>query len=216
MKGARRSGWAAVERPPGRVRGADGRPLGGAQAMLSPGRGGRGGGARRHARNAGTFEVAPLAPGEYDLEVLADGHSAASRSGLVVLPGQRFEIEIRLDGVGSVSGTVRSPDGAPVAGATVRGGRMWEDSRAHLQAEAVTGSDGGYTLPAIEVGPVELRARRRGDVNGDTKVVVVEQGRDAVADFVLASTGTLEGEVRFAGPRAPGSPVFVHVASGQG
>ena len=108
----------------GLVLGADGRPLGGAQALLTPAdEAGEAG--RAVSTNAGTFEIAPLAPGEYDLEVLADGHSTASRRALVVLPSQRFEMEIRLDGVGSITGTVRSPDGTPVAGATVRGGRMW-------------------------------------------------------------------------------------------
>ena len=199
----------------GRVLDTDGRPLGDALATLSPAEE-SGEAARGVTTKEGTFEITPLAPGEYDLEVLADGRSTAARRGLVVLPGQRFEIEVRLDGVGSIGGTVRSPDGSPLAGASVRGGRMWGGGLGSVRAEAVTGSDGRYTLPVVETGPVEIRARRLDAVHGQAKVVVVEQGRVALADFVLASLGRLEGEVRFTGPQASGSPVFVHVAPAQG
>ncbi len=194
----------------GRVTDGDGAPIAGAQAVLTPaGTGGELG--RALTGDDGAFELGPLGTGEYDLEVVADGHSQDSRSGLVVLPGQRHAIEIRLEGVGVVEGVVRGQDGAPLEGARVSGGSMWVGAVGSVPAEAVTGVDGRYVLPGLEVGVASIRARRPGVAIGDTRSVPVRAGRRSTADFVLAEGGRLEGEVRTAHgrPAEAGLPVYV-------
>ncbi len=204
-----RLGTAAVVA--GRVTDGAGASIPGAQAVLSPA--GTVGEMGRALTGAdGTFELGPLGSGEYDLDVVADGHSPASRRGLVVLPGQRFEIDFTLDGVGVIEGVVRDRDGAPVEGARVSGGTMWGGAAGSVPAEAVTGADGRYVLPGLEVGVASVRARRPGVATGDTRTVTVRAGRRSAADFVLVATGTLEGEVRTADGRPGEAGLLVLVA----
>jgi RNA polymerase sigma factor (sigma-70 family) len=198
----------------GRVTDASGSPIVGAQVTLSPG-GESGESAGTLTRAPGTFEVGPLAPGEYDLTVRADGHSPAVRSGLVVLAGQRFEIVVRMDGVGSVEGTVRDQDGAPVEGVRVRGGKLWGGGLGSVTAEAVTGAEGRYLLSGLEVGVAEIRAWRPEVAMTGSKPVLVEAGRRSTADFVLPATGTLEGEIRFSVAPPPDTTVIVELVPDQ-
>jgi RNA polymerase sigma factor (sigma-70 family) len=195
----------------GRVTDGAGAPIGGAQAVLTPA-GTAGEMGRALTGPDGTFELGPLGSGEYDLDVVADGHSPDSRRGLVVLPGQRFEIDFRLDGVGVVEGVVRDHDGAPVEGARVSGGKMWGGAAGSVPAEAVTGADGHYVLPGLEVGVASVRARRPGVATGDARTVTVRAGQRSTADFVLVATGTLEGEVRYADGRPGEAGLLVLVA----
>jgi RNA polymerase sigma factor (sigma-70 family) len=194
----------------GRVTDGAGAPIAGAEAVLTPA-GTVGEMGRAVTRPDGTFELGPLGRGEYDLDVIADGHSSDARRGLVVLPGQRFEIDFRLEGVGVVEGVVRDRDGVPLEGARVSGGKMWGGAAGSVPAEAVTGADGRYVLPGLEVGVASVRARRPGVVTGDARTVAVRAGQRLTADFVLVATGTLEGEVRTVDgrPAEAGLPVRV-------
>ena len=198
----------------GKVTGPSGAPVEGAQVLVSP-HAEQGEMARALTTRDGAFEVGPLAPGAYDLDVQADGHSPAKRSALVVLAGQRFEIDVRLEGIGSLEGTVRDENGAPVSGARVRGGRMWASGLSAVPAEAVTGPDGRYLLPTLEVGVADVRAHRPGMKLSGSKPVVIEAGRRAVADFILPATGTVEGEVTFVGEHPRESPVVVQLVPEQ-
>lgn len=198
----------------GRVHDHAGAPIQGALAVLSPARA-AGEVARALSRDDGTFEVGPLAAGEYDLDFVADGRSRASRSGLVVLAGQRFEIDVRMDGVGSVEGVVRDPDGAPVEGARVSGGKTWGGAAGSVPAAAVTGADGRYALPGLETGVTTIRARRSEGLLGARRTVEVEAGRRVDADFVLGATGAVEGDVRFADGRPADGDVVVRFVPDQ-
>jgi RNA polymerase sigma factor (sigma-70 family) len=195
----------------GRVTDDGGAPVTGAEAVLTPA-GTVGEMGRALTRPDGTFELGPLGSGEYDLDVIADGHSSDSRRGLVVLPGQRFEIDFRLDGVGVVEGVVRDRDGVPLEGARVSGGKMWGGASGSVPAEAVTGADGRYVLPGLEVGVASVRARRSGAATGEARTVTVRAGRRSTADFVLVATGTLEGEVRTGDGRPGEAGLAVRVA----
>jgi RNA polymerase sigma factor (sigma-70 family) len=198
----------------GRVIGVGGSPVAGAQVRLSPATG-PGEFSRTLTSSSGAFELGTLAPGEYDLDLVADGHSPAARRGLVLLSGQRFVIELQLEGVGSVEGTVRDESGAPLPGARIRGGKMWGGAAGSVPAEAITGSDGRYLLPALEVGVADVRAHRPGALLGESRTVPVEAGRRASADFVLPLTGTVEGEVRFAAPPRGEPTILLQVAPDQ-
>ena len=195
----------------GRVTDGAGAPIAGAQAVLTPA-GTAGEMGRALTGRDGTFEFSPLGSGDYDLDVVADGYSPGSRRWLVVLPGQRFEIDLPLDGVGAVEGVVRNHDGAPVEGARVSGGTMWGGAAGSVPAEAVTGADGRYVLPGLEVGVASVRARRPGVLTGDARTVTVRAGQRSTANFVLVATGTLEGEVRTVDGRLGEAGLSVRVA----
>lgn len=204
-----RLGVAAVVA--GRVTDGAGAPVDGALALLTPA-GTAGETGRALTGPDGMFEIGSLGGGEYDLDVVADGHSPESRRGLVVLPGQRFGIDVLLDGVGAVEGTVRDQSGAPVEGARVRGGRMWGGAPGSVPAEAVTGADGRYVLPGLEVGVASIQARRPGVAAGATRTLTVRAGRRETVDFTLVATGVLEGEVRTVEGRLAAAGVAVLVA----
>ena len=186
----------------GRVEDGAGRPIAGAVLLLAPCEA-SGEVGRALSGADGRFSTPPLAPGEYDLTAHAGGFTPAERKGLVLLAGQRFDLELRLDATGSVTGLVTSPAGAPIAGARVRGGLRWSGGYGEGEAETVTGSDGRYRLDGLQVGETTIRARRPAAPIGSERFLEVKAGEVVAADLVLPGLGMVEGVVR----RADGQPL---------
>jgi hypothetical protein len=88
---------------------------------------------------------------------------------------------------------------------------MWGGAAGSVPAEAVTGADGRYVLPGLEVGVASVRARRSGAATGESRTVTVRAGQRAAVDFALAASGTLEGEVRTSDGRPGGVGLLVSV-----
>jgi hypothetical protein len=173
----------------------EGAPVAGASVGLSPH--GAGGEFERATTGPdGRFAFEGLAPGRYDLDVTAEGYTSAVRTGLAVLPGERFEVALALDGTGAVEGKVTGPDGAPAAGVRVRAGRRLGAPAGNVDAEARTGPDGRYRVTGLERGPSEVVASQEGGPPAASAAVDVAPGEVAHADLVLAPSGALEGEVR--------------------
>ncbi len=191
-----------------------GAPIPGASLGLSPA--GEGGELGRTAAGAdGRFAFRGLPAGAYDLDAGAEGFAPALRRGLLVAPGETFEVKVALAGTGAVEGTVRDGAGRPVAGARLRGGKLW-GSMGQVDAEAVSGEDGAYRLAGLEPGRTTVRARRGEALGGVAQLVLVEEGRATRADFTVPGTGTLEGTVRTAAGAPPGAPVRVVLFQGGG
>ena len=150
----------------------------------------------------GRFAFTGLAPGAFDLDATAPGRGGLVRRGLLLQAGETMEVTLVLAGTGAVEGRVADGLGRAVEGARVRARRLRSDL-GPADAEAVSGPDGAYRLPAVEPGRVNLRASRPGAVAGPWSLAVVEEGQTTRADFTLEETGTLEGTVRGAGGQPP-------------
>lgn len=184
-----------------------GAPIARATVGISPA--GEGGELGRTATGAdGRFAFRGLAAGAYDLDAGAEGFAAVVRQGLTVAPGDAFEVRLTLAGTGAVEGAVSDGQGRPLAGARVRGGKLW-GSVGQVDAEAVTGEDGRYRLGGLEPGRTTVRARRSEALGGASQLLLVEEGRTSRADFTLPGTGVIEGTVRTSGGAAPPAPVRV-------
>jgi carboxypeptidase family protein len=189
-----------------------GAPIPGASLGLSPAsEGGELG--RTTAGADGRFAFGGLPAGAYDLDAGAEGFAAAIRKGLQVAPGESFEVRLTLAGTGAVEGTVRDGAGRPLAGARLRGGRLW-GTMGQVDAEAVTGEDGRYRLGGLEPGRTTVRARRGEALGGAAQLVLVEEGSTTLADFTLPGTGTIEGAVRTAAGAPPAAPLRVVLFQG--
>jgi protocatechuate 3,4-dioxygenase beta subunit len=184
-----------------------GAPVPGATVGLSPA--GEGGELGRTATGAdGRFAFRGLAAGAYDLDAGADGFAPVIRHGLLLAAGDTFEVRLTLSGTGAVEGTVSDAQGRPLAGARLRGGKLW-GSMGQVDAEAVSGEDGHYRLGGLEPGRTTVRARRSEALSGASQLLLVEEGRATRADFTLPGTGTIEGTVRTPTGQPPPSPVRV-------
>ncbi|MFD5268167.1 MFS transporter [Streptomyces sp. NPDC058335] len=133
----------------GRVRGAEGAPVGGAAVTLIS-LGGRQL-SRAVAAPDGSYAAEAPAEGTYVLIVSADGHQPQATT--VVVGGTPVTYDVLLSGNSGLAGVVRSTDGgAPVAGAVV----IVADVRGDVLATAQTDGVGEFTVTDLVPGPVTL------------------------------------------------------------
>lgn len=90
------------------------------------------------------FGVSSFAPGEYLLVVSPDGPWRVARVPIVLLPGERKEVEVRFSAGLRLSGRAEDETGAPVAGARLEFGT----DRFAPSAEAA--DDGSFVLEGLE------------------------------------------------------------------
>jgi hypothetical protein len=131
------------------------------------------------------------------------------RSGLTVASGERFPLELQLQGTGAVEGQVKDGAGQPVAGAQVVGGNRWGGGLGSTPAEARTDAQGCYRLEGLATGRLHLTARREGSTLGVGQPVEVTEGSSARVDFTLEETGTVDGVVRATTGSLPTEPLAV-------
>ncbi|WP_395845264.1 carboxypeptidase regulatory-like domain-containing protein [Cystobacter fuscus] len=162
---------------------------------------------------SGLFALKSLAPGGYDLVVDAPGYSRLTRKGVMVAAGERFPLELQLEGTGTVEGHVRDTAGAPLAGARVGGGLRWAGSRGSSTAEALTDAQGYYRLGGLNLGQMYLTAHLEGVALGVSHLVDVKEDETARVDFTFERTGILEGVVRTEQGSPPAEPLSVRVYS---
>jgi len=92
----------------------------------------------------GAFRAEPVAPGEYQLAVMAKGFDQGRRWKATVRARETTTVEISLRPPAVVEGTVLGPDEAPLVGVTVRAADQ------DLDAEAVTDAQGHFTIEGLE------------------------------------------------------------------
>ncbi|ATB36207.1 hypothetical protein CYFUS_001621 [Cystobacter fuscus] len=190
---------------------ATGAPVEGARVSVRPT--GRPGDAGSGVTDrAGLFALKGLASGGYDLVVHAPGYSRLSRRGLMVAAGERFPLELQLEGMGTVEGQVRDAAGAPLPGVRVVGGLRWAGGWGSA-AESRTDADGHYHLEGLAIGRVDISALSEGADLGVSQSVDVKAGEMTRVDLTLQRTGTLEGVVRTARGSPPSKPLEVSAYS---
>lgn len=165
---------------------------------------------RAFSGSDGRFAVEGLAPGSYDVIVSAEGFSELARRGVTVAQGQRFELELELQGTGAVEGVVKDGEGKPIAGAIVRGGNRWGGFFVGAaSADARTDADGHYQASGLELGRARLTAARGEGMAGVSQFVQIEEGQVARADFTLEASGFLKGKVTRKAGGPPDKPTVV-------
>jgi len=151
----------------------------------------------------GRFTLAPLYPGWYEVSARAAGFLAPPSAHRVqVAEGAAVSgIEIRLDRGASVSGRVRTPAGAPAAGARMS---VWGE---RSYAEAVTDGEGRYLLTGVQPGTREVKAEEAETVPdpGDVESALMVGPGENHLDLTLARTARHEVHGRVVGPA--GAPV---------
>lgn len=131
-----------------------------------------------------------------DIDGLAEFRSDV----LILVPGERAELDVELRLGGAVSGRVTDERGAPVADAEVRtGGRMW-----FMGGEPTeTDEDGRYTLYGVKPGTVKVSVSAEGFTDGEHEPFEIAdgEGREGV-DVVLRRGASVAGRVLWPDGRA--------------
>jgi uncharacterized GH25 family protein len=168
----------------------------------------------------GTFALENVPPGQTNLVVSAAGYTAARVPSINIEEGKTLaDVEVLMDHGVRVRGKVTGPDGAPVAGASVRldfmAGGPARMMRAPMNNQStVTDSNGEYTLEAMEPGEKTFQFSRAGyttlsksaelsgaetrldaQLSSGTRVggVVVTEGGAPVADANVSAQSAAEG-----------------------
>jgi hypothetical protein len=178
-------------------------PIEGARIGVSPHRH-NGDSGRAVSDATGTFAVAGLPPGSYDLDVEAEGYSAEDRRGITVEAGQRFPVRVELRATGTLEDVVRDAAGRPVPYALVRSSeaRGVFGPAAAVLVEARSDDSGAYRLVSLRAGRGTFTALRDGSALGAAQTADVPEGGTARADFQLKDEGVITGKVA----RKDGSP----------
>jgi len=188
-------------------------PIPNARINLSPaGAGGSLGGSITDA--SGSFLIGGLPPGQYDVDISADGYSPEERRGLVLQEGQRFPLQVTLKATGALSGVVRDQAGKTVIDAVVRASPQFGDP----YGEARTDATGTYQLAGLPAGRLMVAALRDGAALGSRQIADVPEGGVARLDLTLAEEGLLTGKVttKSGAPVLDGSATVQIVPSGGG
>lgn len=194
-----------------------------AAQMMAQMMGGKGGHSTR-SDDHGSYRLADLPPGAHRLRV-THAERAMPATFAVTLRGGDQQFDLDLDG-NSLRGTVRDPQGKPIAGATVRARRapaagadpreqamdaigetmagMLPGSRPDGGAKAVTDEAGAYELRGVETGvPLVVRAEAKGFAPASSAPVEVERaGSRTGVDVALLAAGSIEVKVAKGGGMA--------------
>ena len=159
---------------------------------------------------AGAFRLRAFEAGEWELAADAPGCSRSAPQRVVLTPeAAPPQVAFVLEPAPSLSGHVRSPGGAPLAGALVRALRL-DDAAGGTEALATADAAGAFRFPELDQGRYRLVALDRGHARSEelelelgpeplTEPVLVLRSGAAVAGLVLDTHGA---------PR-PGTPVAV-------
>lgn len=160
----------------------------------------------------GAFELRGLARSFFLLR--AETATATSRGVQVDLSEKpEAEVEIVLENVGMISGTVVDERGAPLAGMFVTVGTDWSRSQTAAYREAITDGDGKFVLVGLVDIPYLLEAQRRKTFERSRQHMTARVGdRDIVIKMV--PPGQITGRVVIDQSDAPPSHAIVTLWQG--
>jgi protocatechuate 3,4-dioxygenase beta subunit len=139
----------------------------------------------------GSFVLDGVKPGSTQVVVNAAGYTTARVPNIEVEDGKTVpDVEVGVETGSKLAGRVTGPDGAPVAGVSVRddpmagGGRMMRfDANA---GSATTDPNGDYTMDSLEPGEKTFTFSRSGYI-AQQKTVTVAAGKDSRLDVQLSN-----------------------------
>ncbi|WP_146088284.1 MMPL family transporter [Actinacidiphila yanglinensis] len=161
----------------GRVTGSAGLPVPRAELTLIASDGRQAGRAR--ATPEGTFSLPVPTGGSYVLVAGAPGHHPQTAS--VLTAGSPVDCDLVLTGTGSLTGTVRRANGAPVEDAKV----VLRDADGHQVAEVRTGKDGSYAFANLYPGSYTLLTMGYPPFPATVRLTDGEEGGDGDGDVDL-------------------------------
>lgn len=157
---------------------------------------------RRFRDPQGRFSLDDLEAGRWRLDARAPGHAQVALH-MEELPRapDAIPLVLLLERAASAAGVVRTPAGAPVAGATVqvdsgRSPAQQRFSRLPPPPSATTDEDGRFVLEPVAPGPASLRAAAAGYARSDALPIEAAPGErlEGLA-LTLALGATVTGEV---------------------
>jgi len=132
----------------------------------------------------GTYSIANVPGGTYDVQVAASGYGTFVNSGVAVVSGTTT-LNAALSPPGTVGGKVTQADGVTaISGATLRA--YTGDATA---ATATTGTSGTYTLGPLNAGTYSVEASATGFVTQTKAGISVTANSSATANFSLQANG---------------------------
>ncbi|WP_141617712.1 carboxypeptidase regulatory-like domain-containing protein [Myxococcus sp. AB036A] len=190
----------------GTVSTVEGAPVRGAILVASPA-GGQGELGRAASEDDGGWRM-DVPPGEYDVTVRAAGMTGRVFEAVVVNPGGHTPLDVRLEPATAVlEGLVVDAEGRPLGGAQVRAEPSSFSGVAHT---ALTDAEGAWKLEGLEAGPTSVRARREGSQRWTSRMETLKAGVVTRADFTLADSGSVWGQVTRASGGPLTEPALVH------
>ncbi|MEO6667765.1 MAG: carboxypeptidase-like regulatory domain-containing protein, partial [Nitrospiria bacterium] len=175
-----------LARPEGRVIGTvyadDGvTPLGNIAVVLNAGNG-----YQNYVRTAadGTFAFERVPTGGLSAEAIDPGTGNRARASSTLAAGETANLTVIFNALGSISGTVYTQFGVPVAGALVV---------ANGKSFAFTGADGAYTMAGIPLGGVSVTAQDTQGRSGSATTTLSFPGQ--AATVIIYLTGGLRASI---------------------
>ncbi len=146
----------------------------------------------------GSFTLENVPPGQTQVVVTAPGYTASRTPGVNVEDGKTVpELEVSLDTGVKLTGRVTGPDGAPLAGVSVRpdtaagGNRVMRFDA--TDTSTITDGNGDYTMDALEPGDKTFTFNRQGYLAESRPVTL--SGSSARLDVQLSTGVRLTGTV---------------------
>lgn len=137
-----------------------------------------------HSQPDGSFRIADLRPGLYDLRAALQGHPPGVARGVVVTSGAEASVVITLDAGATVRGRVSGADGAAAVGARVQLLPELPDADAPA---AVTDEQGLFRFDTVAPGPHKLHVAHAAHLPELVAGVVVPDRGELVRDIALRS-----------------------------
>ncbi|MBK9034288.1 MAG: carboxypeptidase regulatory-like domain-containing protein [Myxococcales bacterium] len=154
------------------------------------------------ARADGTFELADVAPGDYDVAAAGPGFVPGRDDGVAVRAGETTRVDLTLTAGGAtVSGTVTDAIGGPIEGAVVTAAlRRGALDRGQIGAAALTDRDGRYRL-SLAPGSYGIVADHDDYLSAATTLELATA--PVTLDLRLVPGGVVEGVVKDVATGAP-------------
>jgi len=175
----------------GRVLTADGSPAAGASVSVSEGRGPGARGEPVLADDEGRFEFLELGEGLYRVTAALDGYVSESQDSVPVSLEQGGEVDFALAAAGRIVGSLRKPDGTPLAGAHVFPQLSGRGARG-----VRTDDEGQFQLEGLPEGELELFVRSEDYGHTARETVVVQAGASIALDVVVREGPKIKGVLR--------------------
>jgi YD repeat-containing protein len=137
--------------------------------------------------SGGSYSISNLAPGKYDMEVVASGYGTLAVSGITVTANGSTTENFALSSPGTISGTVTKSNGTTaISGATVSVNQGYT-----VVGTATTNSAGTYSIPTLAPATYSVTASVSGYDSSTKNGQVVTSGGTTTTNFSLASEATI-------------------------